>query len=155
MVNLYNPDVNDFVGGLYKVDTSNEDLFKKVGDKWYYTGNVVMEETKDIITNGGNGDTIGNTQDYDQREKDREQELKDAREGEEARERLRESAKKDEPKKDVWQPRDQGGNQTKQESEPKRDTKPQAPPGRSPSGPHKAFTPSRKKETSNKPPFLR
>ena len=153
--NLYNPDVNDFVGGLYKVDTSNEDLFKKVGDKWYYTGNVVMEETKDIITNGGNGDTIGNTQDYDQREKDREQELKDAREGEEARERLRESAKKDEPKKDVWQPRDQGGNQTKQESEPKRDTKPQAPPGRSPSGPHKAFTPSRKKETSNKPPFLR
>ena len=106
--NLYNPDVNDFVGSQYKVDTSNEDLFKKVGDKWYYTGNVVMEETKDIKTNGGDGDTIGNTQDYDQREKDREQELKDAREAEEARERLRESAKKDEPQKDTWQPRDQG-----------------------------------------------
>jgi hypothetical protein len=109
--NLYNPDVNDFVGGLYKVDTSNEDLFKKVGDKWYYTGNVVMEETKDIKTNGGNGDIIGNTQD-EKREQEldqrREQELKDAREAQEARERLKAIAEKEEPQEDTWQPRDQG-----------------------------------------------
>jgi len=116
--NLYNPDVNDFVGGLYKVDTSNEDLFKKVGDKWYYTGNVVMEETKDIKTNGGDGDIIGNTQD-----EKREQELKDAREAQEARERLRESAKKDEPQKDTWQPKDQGDGR----SEPSTSSTPSTP----------------------------
>ena len=76
-----------------------------------YTGNVVDSETKDIITNGGNGDTIGNTQD-EKREQEleqrREQELKDAREAEEARERLKAMAKKDEPQKDTWQPKDQG-----------------------------------------------
>jgi len=124
--NLYNPDVNDFVGGLYKVDTSNEDLFKKVGDKWYYTGNVVMEETKDIKTNGGDGDIIGNTQD-EKREQEldqrREQELKDAREAQEARERLRESAKKDEPQKDTWQPKDQGDGR----SEPSTSSTPSTP----------------------------
>ena len=91
--------------------------------KYYYTGHIVDSETKDIITNGGDGDTIGNTQDYDQREKDREQELKDARESEEARARLRESAKKDEPQKDTWQPKDQGDGR----SEPSTSSTPSTP----------------------------
>ena len=106
--------------------TLNTDFLKKVGNKYYYTGNVVDSETKDIKTNGGNGDIIGNTQD-EKREQEldqrREQELKDAREAQEARERLRESAKKDEPQKDTWQPKDQGDGR----SEPSTSSTPSTP----------------------------
>ena len=82
-----------------------------------YIGNVVNSETKDIISNGGDGDVVGNTQKDDTaRIETREQELKDAEDARQAREKLKELAKKGEPKKDVWQPRDAGPPEKEQKS---------------------------------------
>tara|TARA_R100000654_G_scaffold35400_1_gene60840 strand:+ start:2121 stop:4523 length:2403 start_codon:yes stop_codon:yes gene_type:complete len=60
--NLYDPNAKDFVGSKYKLkefdDNGNKILEIRDG-KAYYVGNVV-KENRDVVDNGGNGNTVDN-----------------------------------------------------------------------------------------------
>ncbi len=114
-----------------------------------YIGNVV-NENRDVVTSNGN--IIGNV--APDGSSDRDNYVKGAQERTEKRMEDKEKGTGG----------SYGGGQEdrpviKPKSKPKQDTKPKAPPGRSPTGPHKIVTSSKpKKETTkktNRPPFLR
>ena len=92
-----------------------DNVEKRSDGKWYYVGNTVNPETKNIITDGGEGDVIGNTQkdkepDYVTKEPERQptEGQQDARERmrereSERRESSRDRATRQEYQKDVEQ----------------------------------------------------
>ena len=80
--NLYDPNAKDFVGNKYKLDSSVVEIRD---GKAYYTGNVV-KENRDVVDNGGNGNTVDNVapsgsndnNNYE-RDKERERERQEAK----------------------------------------------------------------------------